>query len=94
MLDKKYQKRITEIIKKHLGKNVKAFVFGSSVKKENFNDIDVAIMGENIDLKKISSIINELEESLIPYKVDIIDLNKTDEKFKNKILKGKIIWLI
>lgn len=92
MLKKKYQKQIKEILLKHLGQNIKAIIFGSSVQDEQFHDIDIAVLGGNEC--KFSKIREELENSHIPYKVDLINLDQVEEKFKNKILKQKIIWLI
>jgi hypothetical protein len=35
---------------------------------------------------------HELEESLVPYKVDIVDFFYVDEAFKNMALKKIIEW--
>lgn len=92
MLKTKYQKQIKNILVKHLGQDIKAVIFGSSVQDEVFHDIDVGILGGN--QKKFVKIREELENSRIPYKVDLVNLDLAEKKFKNKILKEKIIWLI
>ncbi|MBI4812213.1 nucleotidyltransferase domain-containing protein [Candidatus Falkowbacteria bacterium] len=94
MLNEKYQKRIKKSIAKHLKKGVKVFIFGSAAESKNFNDVDIAIMSKRkVDELKLSLIREDLENSTFPYKVDIIDLNKTERKFREKVLKGEIIWL-
>jgi len=93
MLRTKYQNQIKTVIAKHLGRKVKIFIFGSSVKDKKFNDIDVGVMGGNIRESKLSLIREELENSPLPYKVDVINFNKADKKFKEKVLGDKILWL-
>ncbi len=92
MIPKKYIEQIKSIISNHLT-NGKIFIYGSSVSENNFNDIDVGIMESSIDERTVYVIKNELEESNLPYKFDIINFDKVDNKFKNKVLKDKIIWL-
>lgn len=99
MLKKKYQNQIKKIILNNLkgnikNGNVKIFIFGSGVNDKKFNDIDVGIIGKNIDESKLSLIREDFDKSQIPYKIDLINFNQTDKKFRDKALKGKIIWLI
>ncbi len=35
----------------------------------------------------------DLENSTIAYKVDVVDFETVDKKFKNKVFKNKIIWI-
>ena len=93
MIRTKYQNQIKTVITKHLGRKVKIFIFGSSVKDKKFNDIDIGVMGGNIRESKLSLISEELENSPLPYKVDVINFNKVDKKFKEKVLEDKILWL-
>lgn len=94
MLNKKYQNQIKNTILKHFAGNVKIFIFGSSVESKKFSDVDVGIIGKGVDKSKLSLIREELENSLIPYEIDLIDFNEVDEKFKEKVFKGKIVWII
>jgi len=93
MIGIKYQIKIRDILQKRLGKNVKFFVFGSSLGSGKFSDVDVAIEGEVDDEKNILLAKEDLEESDLPYKVDLIYLKKTEKNFQDKILKEKILWL-
>jgi len=93
MLDRKYQNQIRDILKKGLGENARFFIFGSSLEDGKFSDVDVAIDGEISDEKSINLVRENLEESDLPYKIDLVYLKKTEKSFQDKILKGKILWL-
>ncbi|HAI73831.1 MAG TPA: hypothetical protein DCS28_01020 [Candidatus Moranbacteria bacterium] len=94
MLAEKYQKQISAILRKRLGENTKFFVFGSSLEDGKFSDVDVAFDGGIVEEKNIALAKEDLEESNLPYKVDLVYLEKTEKKFRNKLLKGKKLWLI
>jgi predicted nucleotidyltransferase len=84
---------IIELFKETLNPGVKAYLFGSSVREDykKFSDIDIAL--ENADSKAITLLKYKLEDLNFPYKVEIIDLSKTSEKFKEEIFKnGVLIW--
>lgn len=94
MLDKKYQTQIKKIIAKFFKKNAKVFIFGSAAESKNFNDVDIGVINKSrVDELKLILAKEELENSALPYKIDIIDFNKVEKKFREKVLKGKIIWL-
>ncbi len=96
MQNNKYIEQIKKIILNKLGKysDLKIIFFGSRAKAKNVSqasDVDIAIEGvfnekDLIDLKE------SLEESNIPYEVDIINLNIADKFFKEKIYKEGIFW--
>lgn len=85
-----------KIILKHLDCNkYKIFLFGSRAcgNEKPYSDIDVGVLGK----EKLNSIVkanieNELDESIVPYKVDIVDFSRVDEKFKSYALKKIIRW--
>lgn len=93
MIKKKYQKNIVEIITKYIPKNGKIFIFGSSVNNIDFADVDVGIENANIKPKEMNNMIEDFEESNIPYKIDLVDFSKVDKNFKKKVKEEKIIWL-
>ncbi|PIZ76606.1 hypothetical protein COY05_00695 [Candidatus Peregrinibacteria bacterium CG_4_10_14_0_2_um_filter_38_24] len=73
-------------------KNVKIFLFGSSIRENKFGDIDVGIMGEvkEMDVRKLKEY---FEESTFPFLVDIINFNNVDEPFKQNVLSNQITWI-
>lgn len=90
----KYRNQIRKIISELATGETKAFIFGSSLGKGNFNDIDIGILDQFMSEKTLSEIRNRLEESRIPYTIDIVHMNTVDKAFRNKVLKEKIVWLI
>jgi predicted nucleotidyltransferase len=78
-------------------KGVTVYLFGSRAtgKATSTSDIDIGIvlkknMGSD---KKIALLKEKIENSNIPYKVDVVDLSQVSESFRKQILKeGKILW--
>lgn len=93
MIKEKYKKEIKEIIQKHLGEDVDIFIYGSAARKQKYHDIDVGIKSEEKLSDKIYLIREDLENSTIPYSVDIVDFNNVDKNFKDKVFKSEIVWL-
>lgn len=80
------------LIKNCVKKNspqAKIFIFGSRVKETNrkFSDIDIAIKGEKITSQTLAKIRFELEESALPYKVDVVDFDEIDEQILAKAIE-------
>lgn len=85
-----------EIVIKHVDvQNYKVFLFGSRAvgNVSNFSDLDIGFMGTKpLDPRTIFEMEHELEESLVPYKVDIVDFFYVNEAFKKMALKKTIEW--
>lgn len=57
------------------------------------SDIDLALdNNEQIDLTVLSEIKEEIEESVIHYTVDIVDIQNVSQDFKKQILKDVKVW--
>ncbi|KKU80769.1 hypothetical protein A2875_04845 [Candidatus Gottesmanbacteria bacterium RIFCSPHIGHO2_01_FULL_46_14] len=66
------------------------FLFGSRVTgyARRFSDFDIGIEGETpVSPNTMGVIKEELEESNLPYKVDIVDFSTVDPEFRNLALK-------
>ncbi len=77
--------------------NAKIFIFGSRARGDAYpaSDIDVGIEFEHGDEDarfKIALLREKFENSNIPQKVDIVNLNETSEEFRNEILKEAVLW--
>ncbi|KKL24866.1 hypothetical protein LCGC14_2411030 [marine sediment metagenome] len=74
---------------------VQVFLFGSRARNDNANHSDVDIgyipYGE-FDRKKIVNLNERIENSTIPYKVEIVNFNEVSEDFKRAALKDAVIW--
>ncbi len=95
MIEERYFVKIKEIFKERLEKDDRVFVFGSSVENAKFNDVDVAIVSENKEIDSvISKIKDALDESALPYKFDVININDTNDPFRARVMDGPKIWII
>ncbi len=89
----KAEEKIKEIIFRFLDpKQYQVFIFGSRAngKAEKFSDYDIGILGRKPVPGNIMIEIEEiLEESDLPYRVDLVDFSLVSDNFK-KIALSKI----
>jgi len=89
----KAEKKIKEIIYRFLDpKEYQVFIFGSRVlgKAKKYSDYDVGIFGKkSVPATKMVLIEEALEESDLPYKVDVVDFSLVSADFK-KVALSKI----
>ena len=70
------------------------FLFGSSVRKEKFHDIDLAVVGNKTSKHKLSALRDRLYDAPIPYKVDVVDLDDADSDFRDYVMtKEPLVWI-
>jgi predicted nucleotidyltransferase len=89
-----YKNIIIEIIKQHVP-DCKIFLFGSRARKTNApeSDIDIALESKNpIPPYTMSILKEEIEESRVPFCVDVVDLKTVSSEMKSEILKEKVEW--
>ncbi len=80
---KRWQNVIKNEVKKVLP-NATIFLFGSRSRGENlqYSDIDIALRAQQaIDCQQLALIKFNIEQTSIPYKVDLVDLNNISEAF-------------
>lgn len=93
MIKEKYLNLISEmIIKTSKDQNLKFFIFGSSLKKKHFGDVDLGVVGK-IEKQKIRELKEDFENSTLPYFVDIINFNEVSTEFKNNVFNNDILWI-
>jgi predicted nucleotidyltransferase len=81
---------VKEILHKSLPSGSKIYVFGSRVKgtAKKYSDLDLAIdVKGGIPFALSARLAHDFEVSDLPYKVDVVDLNKTGATFKQIIEK-------
>lgn len=91
-----YKEELIAIIKKHIPQ-AKIYLFGSRARKTHHpgSDIDIALdAGIVLDRGIIGEIKEEIENSTIPFFVDIVDLQAVSEQMREQILKEGILWTI
>lgn len=84
-----------EIVLKNIDKNkYAAFLYGSMVNDPmNAYDMDIGLLGlEKVSFDIIENIKDELDESIVPFRYDIVDFKFSDAKFKKFALKEIKIW--
>ena len=86
---------LKELLKNQLPTGSKFFLFGSrAIGSAGFAaDIDIGISpSKPLDYTIISKLQEIIEESFVPYKVDLVDFSNVSEQFKQQALKKIIPW--
>ena len=76
---------VQAILLKHLPAGVKVWVFGSRANwtTKDSSDLDLALEGESkISHKVLGALENAFEESSLPYTVDVVDLHRLGDSFR------------
>ncbi len=86
-----------QIVLSHLkGTDCQVFLYGSRAcgKAGWGSDIDIGFMGaQPLDKKLLVAIRQSLEESVVPYHVDLTDFTGVkDDAFRQQALKEAVIW--
>ncbi len=79
---------VQNILRDNLPAGVKVRVFGSRAKwsTRDASDLDLALEGEGkLDRSLLNSLADAFENSALPYKVDVVDINRTSEGFRRII---------
>lgn len=74
---------------------VQLYLYGSSARGDitRTSDIDIAILsGKPIPAMVLTELRTRLEESHIPYDVDVVDLNEVDDGFRQRVVREGICW--
>ena len=90
IIEEKDKKVLSAVLTQTLPEGIKVFVFGSRVKgtSKQYADLDLALEARDIIEQQIIDNLNiALENSLLPFKVDVIDLKNIDIDFYNAISK-------
>ena len=86
-LENKYKEFIVNTIK-NIIPEVNIYIYGSRVKgtSQEYSDVDIALQaGIILPPEQLFQIKAVFQNSIFPYKVDIIDLNSISESFLNII---------
>lgn len=92
MIKEKYIKEIREEFKNLDTKNLEIFIFGSSINKKNFGDIDIGISGK-IKKDDLVTLKERFDESTIPYNIDLVHINNASNEFKKNIFNSDLLWI-
>jgi len=76
-------------------KNAQVYLFGSWARGEatRLSDIDVAIDPHaTLPRGTLARLRERLEESHVPYHVDVVDLTRTAPEFRHRVLAEGVLW--
>lgn len=93
--EEKYLSIIKNIVLCHIDRREHlVFLFGSRARGtgRTVSDVDIGILGRKPIGKIYHKIVNEIERSIVPYRVDIIDFSLVAPEFKAIARQGAIIW--
>ena len=88
-LESEYLKMLKDILNKNIP-DFPVYLFGSRTTNtiKAFSDIDLIIMtNNNLPSDIVAQLTNEIDESNIPYKVDIVEWHLLSDSLKNSIQK-------
>lgn len=93
-LEPKYLEFVKKTVSSHL-KDYRLYMFGSRVKgtAKPYSDIDLAIDSKELTSNIKSALEFDFENSLLPYKVDIIDLNNISSEFK-AVIENNLVRVV
>ena len=87
-------KTIINIVRKHLHpKRIVLFGSRATGREKKYSDFDIAVEGVDMDIRKERLLKDALDEKMGIYTVEVIDLDKVDEGFREIVMKtGRIIY--
>ena len=92
----RYLERVKEMVLVAVAdRDAQVYLFGSfaSGAARQSSDIDVAIdAGEPLPAGVLSRLTEELEESTVPFVVDIVDLSTVSDDFRNRVIQEGVLW--
>jgi len=84
-----HRRLVLSILAAHLPPGSAAWVFGSRAtgRARPFSDLDLAIdAGRRLTLDELATLSEAFSESDLPYKVDVVDWQGIDERFRQMIM--------
>jgi len=89
--------QVEQVIRRALGaRRTDVYLFGSWARgiQRPTSDIDVAIgASEPLPPGLLASLRETLEESTIPYRVDVVDLAEADPAFRERVQRDGRLWI-
>ncbi|MGI8317167.1 nucleotidyltransferase family protein [Halobacillus mangrovi] len=88
--------QLKSILNEQLGKEkARVYLFGSWVREEEKHSSDIDIAMESAyptSPFKWNKLIEQIEESTIPYKVDVVDLHDAKHSLVQQVKEERILW--
>jgi len=91
-LEEKHLNTVRQIVEQHVDARVwQPIIFGSraSGNASKYSDIDIGFLGPRpMSQQVLYRVMDDLEESDLPYKVDVVDFFEVEEDFRRIALKS------
>lgn len=84
---------VRSLLQKHVPHH-EVWVFGSRARRsaKPYSDLDLALLGpEPLPLETSAALADEFSESDLPWRVDVVDLARTDAAFRRLIDREKVV---
>ncbi|MFA7061466.1 MAG: nucleotidyltransferase domain-containing protein [Pedobacter sp.] len=97
MMEKKYLSQMRDLVLRVTSSlDCTIFLFGSRARgvHRRSSDIDIGFSGlsEQIFTKARDILLSELEESMIPHHVDLVNIDTVSSNFRDVAMKEVIVW--
>ena len=85
---------IRQLLKQSIPSQVRVYLYGSRARRDNRwnSDYDVWIDGD-VSPKQISEMLDQLDESFVPFKVDIVTTGQMSGHFAERVKREAILWI-
>ena len=75
--------------------NITVFLFGSRARGDGAvaSDVDIGVVpGEGFRRERLTLLREFIENTNVPYKVEIVDFSEVSEQFRREALKDAVTW--
>ncbi|MFQ5717343.1 MAG: nucleotidyltransferase family protein [Nitrospinales bacterium] len=88
-------KIVREILARRLPDDMKVWVFGSRAgrTKKKYSDLDLALEsadGKKLPFETLTALQTDFEDSDLPWKVDVLDINAIDPGFRKIVERDRV----
>ena len=90
-----HRKIVEDILRDHLPDGVKVWVFGSRAEwtTKDSSDLDLALESDKpLDTRTVMALELAFEESLLPFRVDVVDLERAEDGFREIVEASRTPW--
>jgi uncharacterized protein len=92
----RYLDQVKDIVLAHLrGRDVAVYLFGSHAAgtARKYSDVDIAVDARTpLPASVWAGLSEALEDSTVPWHVDLVDLGQTDPEFRRRVIKEGLPW--
>ena len=96
LMKDKYLDQIKEIVLTQLkDEPVQVLLFGSRARGTHHpgSDVDIALIpAQGTNFTRVVFLKETMEDSCVPYKVDIVNLSESSREFREHALKDAVVW--